>query len=98
VSRSPRIFRFGEIELDEAFLELRRKKDRVPLEPKPLRLLLYLIEHRDRVVPKEELLGAIWPEVSVSDTALSSALKEIRRAIGDDGARQRWIRTQRGRG
>src|SRR5262245_25752891 len=95
---TPRIFRFGELELDESLLELRRAGVVLPIEPKPLRLLLYLIENRARVLPKQELFRAIWPGVVVSDTALSSALKDVRRALGDDGAQQRWIRTQRGRG
>jgi DNA-binding winged helix-turn-helix (wHTH) protein/tetratricopeptide (TPR) repeat protein len=95
---TPRIFRFGELELDESLLELRRAGVVLSIEPKPLRLLLYLIENRARVLPKQELFQAIWPGIVVSDTALSSALKDVRRALGDDGAQQRWIRTQRGRG
>ena len=96
--KPPRIFRFGELELDEPLLELRRGGRALPIEPKPLRLLLYLIENRARVISKQDLFEAIWPGVVVSDTALSSALKDVRRVLGDDGAQQRWIRTQRGRG
>jgi predicted ATPase/DNA-binding winged helix-turn-helix (wHTH) protein len=97
-TKPPRIFRFGELELDESLLELRRDGCALPIEPKPLRLLLYLIENRARVISKQDLFEAIWPGVVVSDTALSSALKDVRRVLGDDGAQQRWIRTQRGRG
>jgi len=92
------IFAFGDFELDEARCELRRVGKAVELQATPFRLLQHLIHERERVVSKEELLEAIWPEVVVSDTALSSALKEVRRALGDDGKSQRWIRTLRGHG
>src|SRR5262245_37994254 len=56
------------------------------------------MRHRDRFVAKEELLDALWPGVSVSETALTTAVKAIRRALGDDGERERFIETKRGRG
>jgi DNA-binding winged helix-turn-helix (wHTH) protein len=87
--------RFGPFELDTRTLELRRAGEAVALEPKPLRLLLYLFEHRDRVLSKEELLRAVWPDESVGDAALAGALRNVRRALGDTGDAQRWIRTRR---
>jgi DNA-binding winged helix-turn-helix (wHTH) protein/tetratricopeptide (TPR) repeat protein len=98
VAKATRTFRFGEFELDEQQQELRKAGALVPLHATPMRLLVHLLEHRARLLSKEDLLEAVWPDVVVSDTALSTALKEIRGALGDDGARQRWIRTQRGRG
>jgi class 3 adenylate cyclase len=88
-------YRFADFELDPARSELRRGGEPVELLPTPLRLLQYLVEHRDRAVPKNELLDAIWPDAVVSETALTSALKHLRRALGDDGARQEFVRTQR---
>jgi hypothetical protein len=56
------------------------------------------VEHRGRVVPKEELLDRVWGDQFVSDAALTTRVKEVRRAIGDDGRRQRLVRNVRGRG
>ena len=70
----------------------------MPFHPKPQRLLVFLIRNRHRVVPKAELLDQVWPEAVVSDAALSTALKAVRIAVGDDGSTQHVIRTYRGRG
>src|SRR5262249_61459164 len=78
--------------------ELVRAGELVPLAPKPLALLGYLAANRDRAVPKHELRKQVWPDVFVSEAALASALKDLRRALGDDGARQSVIRTLRRRG
>jgi adenylate cyclase len=92
------VLSFGEFELDAGRNELRRAGEPVDLLPTPLRLLQYLVSHRDRAVPKEELLDALWPDAVVSETALTSALKHLRKALGDDGTRQEFIRTQRRHG
>ncbi len=94
----PVVFAFGEFEADEALRELRREGRPIDLHPTPLRLLLYLLRHRDRVISKDELLDRVWSEVAVSEGALSTAIKEIRSALGDDGSQQRVIQTLRGRG
>ena len=70
----------------------------VPLEPQAFDVLVYLVAHRDRVVPKEELMDAIWGGRFVSETAVTSRIKQVRRALGDDGQAQRVIRTVHGRG
>jgi class 3 adenylate cyclase len=89
---------FGDRELDFARRELREAGKPVALQPTPLRVLLYLAAHRDRTVPRRELLDAIWPGVVVGDEALTTALAEARHAVGDDGAAQRVIRTLKGAG
>ncbi|HEU4544454.1 MAG TPA: winged helix-turn-helix domain-containing protein [Jiangellaceae bacterium] len=68
------------------------------VEPQVFDLLVYLIEHRSRVVSKEELLDNIWGNRFVSESTLTSRVKSARRAIGDDGQSQRCIRTVQGRG
>ncbi len=68
------------------------------VEPQAFDLLVHLLEHRDRVVPREELLDAVWGGRWISDAALATRVKELRRATGDDGVRQAVIRTVRGRG
>jgi pimeloyl-ACP methyl ester carboxylesterase len=61
-------------------------------------VLVHLIEHRDRVVSKHELLDEIWGDRFVSESALATRLRAVRKAIGDDGTAQRIIRTVFGRG
>ncbi|HTO06752.1 MAG TPA: AAA family ATPase [Myxococcota bacterium] len=89
---------FGPFQLDLTRGELLRNGELVSLAPKPLALLSYLAANRDRAVPKAELRKQVWPGVFVSEAALASALKDLRRALGDDGARQGVIRTLRRRG
>ena len=86
------------LELDTLQFELRRDEQRVPLEPQAFDVLLYLVSHRDRVVPKDELMDAIWGNRFVTESAVTSRIKQARKAVGDDGQRQRLIRTVHGRG
>ncbi len=92
------IYSFGDCELDIGLYELRRDGSRTPVEPQVFDLLKHLIENRDRVVTKEELLDAVWDGRIVSDSTLTSRIKSARRAVGDDGSRQALISTFRGRG
>jgi DNA-binding winged helix-turn-helix (wHTH) protein len=86
------------LELDTLLFELRRGGQRVPLEPQAFDVLVYLVSHRDRVVPKDELMDAVWGGRFVTETAVTSRIKQARRALGDDGQAQRLIRTMHGRG
>ena len=61
-------------------------------------LLVHLVRHRERVVSKAELIDAVWQGRSISDDALTSRVSAARRAIGDNGAEQRLIRTVPRRG
>jgi len=88
----------GSIELDEQLFEVRRDGAAVSLEPQAFDVLVYLVHHRDRVVPKEELMDSVWGGRFVSETAVTSRIKQVRRAVGDDGNAQRVIRTLHGRG
>lgn len=84
--------------LDPDTLEL-TDGDRVEvLRPLPAALLFYLLRHRHRIVPKEELHRVLWPDTSVSDAALASAIRDLRRILDDDGETQEIVRTFRGRG
>ena len=85
-----------EFELDR--FELRRDGALIAMEPQVFNVLAYLIEHRNRVVLKEELLDNIWGDRFVSESALTSRIKSLRHALGDDGVSQRFVRTSRGRG
>jgi DNA-binding winged helix-turn-helix (wHTH) protein/tetratricopeptide (TPR) repeat protein len=89
---------FGECELSVERIELRRAGQIVDMEPQVFDVLAYLLRHRERVVPKTELLDQIWGNRFVSDSALSSRVKSVRRAVGDTGRDQRVIKTIYGRG
>jgi DNA-binding winged helix-turn-helix (wHTH) protein len=76
------LYRFGACTFDPARCELRRAGAVVPLEPKGFAVLRYLLDHRDRVVSRDELLAQCWPDTFVSDAALTRCLGKIRQALG----------------
>jgi predicted ATPase/class 3 adenylate cyclase/DNA-binding winged helix-turn-helix (wHTH) protein/pimeloyl-ACP methyl ester carboxylesterase len=92
------IFEFDEFELDTERFELRRGGETCHVEPQVFDVLRYLVEHRDRVVPKEELLDNVWGDRFVSESALTSRVKAARQALGDTGRAQRMIATAHRRG
>jgi predicted ATPase/DNA-binding winged helix-turn-helix (wHTH) protein len=92
------LFSFEHFELDLDRVELRVDGQPQPVEPQVFDVLAYLVRHRDRMVPKAELLDEVWHSRFVSESALSSRIKSARRALGDDGRSQRLIRTVHGRG
>lgn len=89
---------FREYEIDPDCFELRRRGKPVKLEPKVFDVLVCLIEHRDRVVTKQELLDSLWPGEAVSDSVLPRCIAAARRALGDTRTKQRVIATSHGRG
>ena len=92
------IFRFGSFDLDTQLLELRRDDIPVPIEPQAFNVLRLLIENRDRLVSKDDLIDNAWDGRIVSEATLSSCMNAVRRAVGDDGKRQKVIRTLPRRG
>lgn len=95
---SGKTYRFGEFELDTSLYQLRRAGEPVHVEPRALDLLRHLLEHRDRVVSKYELLDSVWGDRFVSEAALTTGLRTARLAVGDSGSEQRVIRTVHRRG
>ena len=91
-------YRLGEHVLDLRQFELRKNDHLVPAEPQVLSLLFLLVENRDRLVSKDELVATIWGGRAISDSAISSRIKSARKLLGDDGDAQRLIRTVHGRG
>ncbi|MEL6522983.1 MAG: winged helix-turn-helix domain-containing protein [Pseudomonadota bacterium] len=91
-------YEFAEYRLSPRLMELRGPDGPVPLEPKNFALLKLLVEERHRAVSKDEIFEKIWPEVFVTEASLSTAIRQIRRAVGDDGDRQAVIKTVRGHG
>lgn len=92
------IYAFDHFELDPGKGELRAHGQPQALEPQVFALLAFLVEHRERLVSRDEIFENVWDGRSVSDAALSSRIKSARRALGDDGHAQRVIRTAHGRG
>ncbi len=75
-----------------------RNEEAVAIEPQAMRLLEHLILHRDRIVPKDELVEEIWEGRAITDAALNTRIRSVRRALGDDGAQQSFIKTYPKRG
>ena len=86
-------FLFGGMALDWVRRELRSGSALLPLEPQVFDLLEFLVRNRDHVVTRDDLLAAVWNGRIVSDSAIDARINAARRAIGDDGEQQRWIRT-----
>lgn len=86
-------FRFDNHELESELRELSRDGVAIPMQPQVFDLLLFLIEQRDRVVSKDDLVARVWENRPISDSALSSRINAVRKALGDDGKAQRLIRT-----
>jgi len=86
-------FLFRNHSLDTALRELRRGEAAVALEPQVFDLLVHLLQHRDRVVSKQELLSAVWQGRNVSNATIDSRIKAARQAVGDSGEAQHVIRT-----
>ncbi|MFN2377297.1 MAG: winged helix-turn-helix domain-containing protein [Candidatus Binatia bacterium] len=92
------LYRFDEFELDRSRAELRRQGEAVAVEPQVFALLLLLAENSERLVSRDEIIEKVWDGRIVSDSAVDSRVKSARRALGDDGRTQRFIRTIHGRG
>jgi TolB-like protein/cytochrome c-type biogenesis protein CcmH/NrfG len=86
-------FLFSDQVLDTDRRELCRGSDRVAIEPQVFDLLVYLLENRDRVVSKDDLIAAIWDGRIVSESTLTSRINAARKAVGDSGRDQKLIRT-----
>jgi DNA-binding winged helix-turn-helix (wHTH) protein len=87
------LFRFADLVLDTGRRELRHGAGPVAVEPQVFDLLVYLVQNRDRVVSKDELIASVWGGRIVSDSTLSSRINAARKAVGDSGAQQKLIRT-----
>jgi TolB-like protein len=86
-------FRFAGHTLDADRRELRRGSEPIAVEPQVFDLLIYLVQNRERVVSKDDLIAAVWGGRIVSDSTLTSRVNAARKAVGDSGKDQRLIRT-----
>src|ERR1700750_105570 len=91
-------YRFAEFEIDLSQQELRRSGEAVHIEPQVFDLIVHLVRNHDRIVSKDELIETIWNGRIISEAALSSRINGARRALGDNGTDQVFIRTLHKRG
>ena len=86
-------YQFDNCVLDVDRREFRRGTTLIPVEPQVFDLILYLVENRDRVVTRDDLINAVWGGRIVSESALTTRINAARTAIGDSGKSQHLIRT-----
>ena len=91
-------WRFADFRLDPDNACLWRGTQPIALTPKAFDVLHYLVTHPDRLVTKDTLLDAVWPETAISDAVVRIAIGELRRALGDTAQAPRFIATVHRRG
>jgi len=89
---------FDDVRVEPHTCEVFKAGAPVQLEPKGLRLLMFLIENRERLVEKAEILDVVWKDTLVSEYALTGAIAKLRKAIGDDTKTPKYIQTVHTRG
>lgn len=94
----PASYEFGDVRVDMRRMVVTVRGAPVALEPKSFDVLRYLIENRDRLVGKDDLLNAVWGDTFVTPNVLTRAVAQLRRAIGDDAHDARYIETVSRRG
>jgi DNA-binding winged helix-turn-helix (wHTH) protein len=92
------LYEFGSFRLDVVEKQLLCKGECVSLTPKAFDTLLILIEHSGEILEKEELMRLLWPDTCVEENNLSQNIHMLRRALGDDSERPRYIQTLPRRG
>lgn len=92
------MYHFDTFTLDLPAGELRASGQAIPTDQMTFSLLAYLVENAERLVSKDELVEKVWNGKFISDAAISSAVRSVRKAIGDSGSAQRLVRTVHGRG
>ena len=92
------IYAFDGCKINTRLYTLQRLGETTRLRPKVFEVLIYLLEHRDRVVSKQELAENVWPNQFIADATLEGTISAIRQALGDSGRAQRLIQTLPSRG
>lgn len=87
------LFSFDDFSLDTDRRELRRGAEPIDIEPQVFDLIVFLIENRERVVSRDDLIAAVWNGRIVSESTFTSRINSARRALGDSGKSQHLIRT-----
>jgi DNA-binding winged helix-turn-helix (wHTH) protein len=98
INPAVRAYIFGDFRVDVFSFQVRCKGDVVQLPPKAFDTLLHLVEHRDRALTKDELISMVWPDSFVTEESLTQNIFVLRRALGDDTDRPKFIATISRRG
>src|ERR1043166_5481678 len=96
--QNPVFYCFDDVVVDRENFRILKADEARTLEPKIFDLLIFLIENRGRVLEKQELFKEVWKQAFVTDNALTRAIKEIRRVLGDNASAPRYIETLPKRG
>jgi len=94
----PELFAFGAFRLDLRASQLFHGTTAIPLRPKTWAVLVYLAARAGMLVSKDDLLGAVWPDVAVTPDTLNKSIGELRSALGDDSRTPRFLETVHRRG
>jgi DNA-binding winged helix-turn-helix (wHTH) protein/TolB-like protein/Flp pilus assembly protein TadD len=94
----PLIYQFDDVSVDLERFEVLKGVTRVRLEPKAFEALVFLIEHRGRLVEKKELLDAVWTDAFVTENAMTRVIAQLRKALGEDSKQAKYIETVPTRG
>ena len=92
------MYRFDDFLADPETWRLTRDGQEIHLEPVVLKLLIYLIANRNRLVTRDELMNTVWGDTVISESALTKAVARLRKALSDDSATPRYLETVRTQG
>lgn len=87
------VFRFGDVEVREREFSLVKAGEVFAVEPKAFRVLLHLLRNPQKLIPKEELLNAVWGDAAVTENSLTRSIALLRRLLGDEARDPRFIET-----
>src|SRR5580704_18158457 len=91
-------YEFGPYRIDPDHRQLTREMKSVPLQPKAFDILLVLVQNSERVVPKDDLMKAVWPGTFVEESNLAQNISVLRKTLGDTVGENRYVVTVPGRG
>src|SRR5256885_6323390 len=91
-------YEFGDFMVDETAFRISKRGEPVRIEPKALQVLIVLLQRREQLVTKQELFDTVWPGVAVTENALTRAIAQLRKTLGDDAVAPRYIETVPTRG
>src|SRR6204780_3732187 len=87
------VFRFADVEVKEREFLLTKAGERIQVEPKAFRVLLFLLRNPGRLIPKDEIMSSVWGDSAVSDNSLTRSIAQLRRVLGDDSREPLYILT-----
>lgn len=97
MSQQP-VYRFDDFVVDPEAWRLTRAGQEIHLDPIVLKLLIYLIANKGRLVTRQELMDTVWGDTVISESALTKAVARLRKALGDDAATHRYLETVHAQG